>query len=216
MPDGTPDGTPDGRPDAGLGRGRDNGIGPAVGDVTGMLAHDAFDAELARWAAAARADHAAASRARERWLRQVATEEASMVGVLADLAERSLAVVVQTGARRSHRGVVVAVGADFCVLRTGAGPDVLVALSALTSVRAAGRSGAPVGDRALPTGLGFAEMLVAMAGERPRVHLVTTAGDSMRGDVRSVGRDVLTLALEGDDRPVVYVPLGAVAEVALA
>ena len=88
---------------------------------------DDLTADLARWLAEARVDEAAASRARETSLRQQAGEEATLAGVLLDLAER--------GTRRAHRGERRpappgdgrAVADDFCALRTDHGTDVLVA-----------------------------------------------------------------------------------------
>ncbi len=188
---------------------------PAPDDGRGVIASAPFDTELARWSAAARAEDAAGARARERWLRQAATEEASMAGVLTDLAERCLPVVVQTVAGRCHTGVVTAVGRDFCVVSVASGRQVLVALSALAAVRPEGGAAVPVGDRVLAPGLELGEALFALAGERPHAHVVTAAGDGIRGEVRSVGRDVLTFRLDGADRRTVYVPLAAVTEVAL-
>ena len=37
--------------------------------------------------------------------------------------------------------------------------------------------------------------------------------DGMAGELRAVGADVLTLRLDGAGRPIVYVPIGSVAEV---
>src|SRR4051812_21674722 len=81
---------------------------------------DAFGAELARLLADAAADAAVSDRSQGRVLRQVAEEEATFVGVCVDLAERGVGVVIRTASGRSHRGVVVAVGRDFLVVRDAA------------------------------------------------------------------------------------------------
>jgi hypothetical protein len=167
--------------------------------------------DLTRWLAEQRADAAAAARTRERWLRQAADEDALLAGVLLDLAERGATVVVQGVAGRTHRGRVRGVGEDFLALRT-AQADVLLRHDAVVSLRA---DGVPVGgsDRAHALDLGLGDAVGALAGERPRVLLVTRDGSGLAGELRGAGRDVLTLRL--DDAGTVYVPLASVAEVAV-
>lgn len=170
--------------------------------------------DITRWLAEQRADAAAASRARERWLRQAADEEALVAGVLLDLAERAATVVVQGVATRTHRGVVRAVGEDFVALRTGTG-DVLLPFDAIGALRAdATGRGAPSGggDRAHALDIGFAEAVAAVAGDRPRVLVVARDGSGLSGELRSVGRDVATLRLAD---ATYYVPLASVAELAI-
>ena len=77
--------------------------------------------------------------------------------------------------------------------------------------------GAPVGDRVVDVELGLAEALAAIAGDRPRVLVVTSAdGEGLAGELRAVGRDVVTLRLDGADRSPVYVAIASIAEVMLA
>src|SRR3546814_9710109 len=76
-----------------------------------------FTSRLDRWVAEARVDQAAQGRARERWLRTIAEEEATFAGVLADLAERASGVALSTTAGRRHRGSIGGLGADFVALR---------------------------------------------------------------------------------------------------
>lgn len=168
-------------------------------------------ADLIRWLAEQRADAAAASRSRERWLRQAAGEEALLAGVLLDLAERADTVVVQGVGARTHRGRVRAVGEDFVALRTGRA-DVLVTYDAVVAVRPEGR---PVegADRPPALDLSFAEALAALAGDRPRVLTMSRDGTGLAGELRSVGRDVATLRL-AETAGVVYVPIASLAEVA--
>jgi hypothetical protein len=165
--------------------------------------------DITRWLAEQRADAAAASRARERWLRQAADEEAVIAGVLLDLAERAATVVVQGVANRTHRGVVRAVGEDFVALRTGTG-DVLVPFDAVVAVRAEGAAGG--GERAHALDVSFAEAVAAIGGDRPRVLVVARDGSGLSGELRSVGRDVATLRLAD---ATYYVPLASVAELAI-
>lgn len=179
------------------------------------MSEDAHDlvGDITRWLAEQRADAAAASRARERWLRQAAAEEALVAGVLLDLAERAATVVVQGVATRTHRGAVRAVGEDFVALRTGNG-DVLLPFDAIGALRAdaTGSRGAPAGDRVPALDIAFAEAVAAVAGDRPRVLVVGRDGSGLSGELRSVGRDVATLRLAD---ATYYVPLASVAELAI-
>lgn len=165
---------------------------------------------LTRYLAEQRADAAASSRARERWLRQAADEDATLAGVLVDLAERAEAVAVRTLTGRTHRGQVRAVGEDFVALATGAG-DVLVRHGALASVRPEGTV-VHGSARTEALALAFLEALAVVAGERPRVLAVGRDGAVTAGELRSVGRDVLVLR-QDDAQGTVYVPVEALAEV---
>lgn len=169
-----------------------------------------LEADLARYLAAARVDAAAAERARERWLRQAAGEEALLAGVLLDLAERGATVVVRGPGGRTHRGRVRAVGQDFIALRGGS-TDVLLPTWAMGSVRAEGPVATGV-DRAHALDLTLAEALATVAGERPRVLVVDRDGAGVAGLLHTVGRDVLTLRLP-EPGAAAYVPLASVAAV---
>jgi hypothetical protein len=203
--------------------------GPPPAAAAEVLGHD-LSARLERWAAEVRVDHAARQRTQERWLRRQAAEEASLAGVLADLAERGEPVVVRTRAGRQHRGVVRAVGADFLALAAGdaaagaaagagAGAsraaDVLVALAAVASLRTGPGPAPATGDRpaAAGGGLRLADVLAGLAAERDRVVIASLDGrDAVAGEIRAVGADVAVVRLEGGGGTA-YVPLGAVAEV---
>lgn len=172
-------------------------------------------ARLSAWAATAAADEAAAARARERWLRRAAEEEGSFAGVLLDLGERGAPVVVTGAAGRRHCGVVAAVGDGVVVLRTAEGAVVLLAASSVGSVRAEPRAAPVTGDRAvaLDDGVGMVEALSVLAEDRPRVLVVTMSGEGLAGELVGVGRDVVTLRLDGADRTTAYVAVASVAEV---
>jgi hypothetical protein len=135
---------------------------------------------------------------------------------LVDLAERRTPVVIHGRAGRHHRGTIAAVAADFCALRTSGGRDVLLAFAGIGSVRPDSRGPGPVGDRAVRAEIGLAEMLSVLAAERPRVLIVTAAdAEGVAGELRSVGRDVVTVRLDGEPRAAAYVAVAAIAEVSL-
>lgn len=171
---------------------------------------------LTRWLAEQRADDAAGARARERWLRQQAEEEGTFAGVLLDLAERARPVLLATGANRRVRGRLLAVGHDFCLLRSDRGATLMVAHRAVSSMRLEPHARPLAGDRVVVASTGLIETLAGLAGTRPRALVVTMAGEALAGVLRAVGTDVLTLRLDGDPPATVYVPAASVAEVSLA
>ncbi len=171
-----------------------------------------FAARLHRWVAEARVDDAARQRARERWLREVAEQEATLPGVLADLAERRAGVSIAVG-RRRHHGLIDVIGADFVTLRTGGGTWVLLTMRALGVLRTAPSVEPTVGDRVVATELCLADVLVELALDRERVRLVTTSDDVVAGALRSVGHDVAVVRTDGDPPGSTYVALAAIAEV---
>jgi len=174
---------------------------------------DGLVADLTRWLAEQRADAAVAARTRERWLRQAADEEAMVAGVLLDLAERADTVVVQGPGGRTHRGRVRGVGEDFVALRTGRA-DSLLPYDAVVAIRPEGRPVGPA-DRAQALDLTFAEAVSAVAGDRPRVLLVSRDGTGLSGDLLSAGRDVLVLRLAAA-AGTLYVPLASLAELTIS
>lgn len=191
----------------------------ALGRYEGLLSGDparSFTSRLDRWVADARVDEAARARARERWLRSVAEQEATIAGVLVDLTERAAGVALSTTAGRRHRGWIRALGADFVALCPASGTEVLVALQAISVVRTLPTEDPAAGDRVVSTELTLAEVLTELAAERERVLLVTCAGsDSVSGELRSVGHDVVVVRADTDLPATAYVPLTAIAEVTL-
>jgi hypothetical protein len=169
--------------------------------------------ELLRLLDDARAEERSDARGRERALRQVAEESASLVGTLVDLVERGSTVTVRTEAGRSHHGPLRLVATDFCVLAAEAG-DVWIGLEAITTVRprADERHRAATGSRA-SIDLLFVEALARIAPERPRLAVVLAGGESIVGELQTVGIDVLTLQLEGEPRGLCYVASSSVREV---
>jgi hypothetical protein len=188
---------------------------PAVPPAAGILGSHDFGARLERWVSETRSTDAAAARARARWLQVQAEESATFAGVLIDLAERATPVVIHTRAGRRHRGVIAVVAADCCALRTDGGVDVLLAYRGIGSVRPDSTEPGPTGDRAVHAEVGLAELLGIAHADRPRVLITTTVDDEgLAGELRSVGRDVVTVRLDGGSRASAYVPTGTIAEVA--
>jgi hypothetical protein len=174
-------------------------------------------ARLERWAADARVDEAARARARERWLRRQAEDETALAGVLADLRDGAVPVTVGTRSGGLHAGVVRVVGADFVALgsTTGRGPEVVVALTALASVRTRPGVAAVLGDRPVEAAIRLVDVVTGLAEEREALQVVTASGDVVDGVVAGVGQDVLTVRSTGRPVTVAYVPVGAVAEIVL-
>ncbi len=160
-------------------------------------------AGLARWTAEGSVDAAARARTRQRWLERQAAEEASIAGVLMDLAERGRPVAVSTSAGRRSRGPLIAVGADFAVIREERLGDVFVPLGHLATVRPAPGEDPAVGDRPLSVEVVLAEALVELSADRPVV-VASLGGEEIRGELRSAGFDVAAIALDGPRRDLVH------------
>lgn len=176
-----------------------------VGDPLSALHH---------WIAEGQIDEAARARARQHWLERVAAEDATLLGVLVDLGERSGPVTVTTAASRRITGPVVAVGADFVVLRDQRVGDVFVPVDRLSVVRSGPGGGLPVGDRSVALTLTIGTAMLELAAERPDV-IIATNGEDVRGELLTVGADVVTLALDGARRDRVHVRLAAIDHVAV-
>lgn len=181
--------------------------------------------EIERWAAEARARDAVDARVRERWLRRQAEEEATFAGLLVDLAERQVGVVVTTTANRRHAGVVEAVGADFVALHGPAGRTAIVALASVASVASVaslGTGGPGDGRRRALTGrddrasrsltVSLADVLAHAAANYPRVQV--HAGTAIVvGELRTVGADVISVHTDGDPPATAYLSLASVSDV---
>jgi hypothetical protein len=189
---------------------------PRADDLLTGGGPERFTARLDAWLADARVDVSAAARSRERWLRAAAEADATLGGVLADLAERRTPVAIAMSGGRRHHGAIEVVGADFVALRLASAAEVLVAMAAMAAVRTTPLADVAVGERVVSTELCLAEVLGELAADRARVLLVLVDGnDAVGGELRSVGQDVLTVRTDGDPPATAYVPLRAVAEVVL-
>ena len=185
---------------------------------------DPLELELARWLAEARVDAAVVSRLRERAQRQLAAEEATLLGLCLDLAEARRPILARTAEGRVHRGVLVAVGADFVALRSSTGDATFLPVGHLAWLRPApgpwsgapARSGAAAGDRSPPLAARLVDVLTGLAADRPRLRL-GLAGDPdvWAGKLRGCGTDVLSIELSADPKVIAWAPLGQVTEVGL-
>lgn len=171
-------------------------------------------ARLERWAADARVDEAARARSRERWLRRQAEDETALAGVAADLRDATTPVTVGTLSGRRHAGTLRVVGEDFLVVgpASGRGPEVVVALAAVESVRTPPGVPAVVGDRPAEVAIRLVDVVTGLAEEREPVQVVAASGDVVGGVVAAVGTDVLTVRSTTRPAGVTYVPMAAVAE----
>jgi hypothetical protein len=181
---------------------------------TGAAAFGDLDpfTELLAAIAEDRVRDAAAARWRTRWLVQQAEEEGTLAGVLADLAEQAQTVVCVTTAGRRHVGRLHALGADFVALRGELGATMFVALDALGHVRTQPGASAVTGDRPVRLERRLAEVLAELSADRPDI-VVGTGVAEVRGELRTVGRDVVMLRLGGRPAAAAYVPLTATQEV---
>jgi len=170
--------------------------------------------ELEAWVARLRAGEEIEARRREVWARQQLSEDATLAGVMVDLAERGPHVVVDS-CRGSRTLRIVAVGRDFC-----AGVDrsrwVLVALGAVESIRSTSASLQPGGHRAHTLDVTLAEALSDLLADRPRLTMATTSGRLVSGELRAVGADVVTVRTESDPPGVAHVVLDRIVEVLVA
>ena len=173
---------------------------------------------LARWAGDARAEEAAADRSQQRLLQQISSEESTFAGVCLDLAERGVQVVARTVAGRTHRGRIVTVARDFVIVRAEGGPPVVLAAHALASVRMGPgeREGTSPSDRPPALDSALAAVLAGVAPERPRVQVLSAGDDQpVTGELRTGGRDVAGVRLDGDRSGTVYLRVNSIAELVL-
>lgn len=166
-------------------------------------------APLAHWLAEGRVEAASEARARQRWLERQAAEEATIAGVLLDLAERSRPIVVRTKGAHTAQGTITAVGTDFVAVRVARLGELLVPLTSIATLRTVPGESPVVGARPLSFVIVFAEALVEMAADRPEV-LVSTGNEEIRGSLRSAGRDLISVTSTAEGRPVVQIASGAI------
>jgi hypothetical protein len=168
--------------------------------------------DVERFAAEARVDEAARTRARRASLVGQAEEEATLRGVLVDLGERAAVVRLELDAGRSVVGEVQRVGLDHVMVRTR-DVEVLVALSAVGAVLPEAAEHAVTGARAVHDDTNLRTALELLAADRPTVLLRLRSGATVQGELRAVGLDIVALVLDGTPRRRGAVSLGALAEV---
>jgi hypothetical protein len=177
-------------------------MGPDADD--GTTGNEGID----RWLGEARTEEAARSRARFGALRASAAEDATVIGVLADLAERRAPVLVTTTHGRRHRVEVRAVGPDAAGFAAGPDEWLVVRLACIASVRLV--AGDPVdGEGSMTTTASFGRILARAAGPGDRLR-IALAGEVVVGEVVAISAEVASLRLDSTD--VTYVNLAAVEE----
>lgn len=157
-----------------------------------------------------------------------------MVDLLERLADRGRSVFVTLTAGRKLAGSVSAVGDDFMILFDSLVGDVIVPFRSLAAVLPG--SAAAHATQPAPTQLGdgwplqtlgtqhlerplslfvcFGDAMVDLASERARI-LAEVAGESLRGELRAAGQDVVTLRLDTPERRHLHIRTDAIDCVAL-
>lgn len=148
------------------------------------------------------ASEAARDRSRERMLRRAGQEEATFSGALRGFAESNERVSVRLSTGRVHRGVVAGVGRDFFVMTDADAPTVVIASWAATVLRPASHRWSRATDVADARGaaveVSLRGLLAGLAEEQPLVQVgVPGTEGPLRGTLRSVGEDVVTVRLDG-------------------
>lgn len=185
---------------------------------------DPLSPEFDRWVSELTADDERAHRARRTWLVRQAEQEATLRGALIDLAEARVPVVVALVHGRQHQGLVRLVGVDVAGIETPTGLSVLFPLRSLAAVRTAGatttRSTGVTGDREtgreVQTGPELASILGLLAERRAEALVeLTGAAAPVRGEVESVGSDVLRLRVDGAGSAA-FIPLAAIGAIVVS
>lgn len=151
--------------------------------------------------------------------RDRAAELATWVGTLRDLAERRSPVVVRVAGDRVHRGALVAVGLDHVAVRLGSGTVVLVAQPTIRAVRPEAGRGPEraLGDRERSQDRTLVEVLERIGEDGRDVALVLRdVADPLPGRVVSIGEDVVSIRVAGEQPDAILVPVEAIAEVVVA
>ncbi|MDE3203534.1 MAG: hypothetical protein KGQ66_04865 [Acidobacteriota bacterium] len=174
-------------------------------------------AELARWSATERVGRAARERTRLRSLLEQSATEATLSGLLVDLAESGAEATLSVRGGGRYTGRLSGVGRDLVALdRAGRGP-VLVPVDALGTVTPADAGAAtwqPSGRRHPPLELTLAGALDVLAAEAAPV-TVHVGEERISGTVASCGEDLLTVRTGTDPHRPVHVALAAVTGIEL-
>jgi hypothetical protein len=170
-----------------------------------------------RWAAEARVGEAAASRSREGWLRQAASEDASLVGTLVDLAERGTPVVVTMRSGRRLRAAIWRVGADCVAVQHDDRRVSWLALNAVAAIGAEpGGQAVPTGTRRVESEVTLADVLGDLVADQATVAVfLSDMTDPLRGRLVGGGRDIVRLTRSGESPDEVVIAVQVVSEVVL-
>ncbi len=146
-------------------------------------------------------------------MRRQAAEEATLAGVLVDLAERGAAVAIHTVAGHRHRGRITTVGRDVVGLVGPDGHVTLVHVDAVVAVRPQPGALPVTGDGRLDLSTTLRRELSELYHDRERARLTLLGGETVTGALDNVGLDVLGLTTDRGGRA--YVPLCSVLEVSV-
>ena len=171
---------------------------------------------IRQWVADAAAKETAESKARARSLLQQATEDATFVGTLVDLAERESDLIIVTTEDTAVVGRIAAVGDDFVAVAVRNGRTSFVPTVSIAAVRAqpGTRNVVVAGERGAPLRARLAAVVTELAAERVRVH-VTAARHAVVGELRASGDDVLVVMADGDPPVPTYIPFDSLTELAV-
>jgi hypothetical protein len=189
------------------------GEGSSGGSDNGSDNRSHDGSSLDRWLSDLRSDDARIARQRERWLDRQNTESATMLGVLVDLVESHATVVLETAGGRRLSGNLRAVGLDFCAL-VEHGRWNLVPLAAVTLAKATSARRSAAGDRSAPLDSSLAEALLEVLEDRARLGVNVASGTHLGGTIVSVGQDLITLRLDGDQGHA-HIPLASIDAITL-
>ena len=175
---------------------------------------DAAIISLSRWAAAAKTTDAVDRRRRQELLQRVSEDEATLADVAAGLAERRAEVAIRTRAGATHRGALVAAGADFLGV-VSEHHLTLLSLAAVGTIRPAAGGAIASGSGRQPPTASLGTVLSGLADDGVELRVVT-ASETLTGEIVAVGEDVVTLRLPAAARDeVIYVALDAIYEASL-
>lgn len=170
------------------------------------------DGAVERWLAEVRVDAAARERAAVAGLRALAAEEATLAGVLVDLATRGEAVSLVMRSGKQHRGHVRLVAPDAVVVALETRQWLVARLAAVAALRTV--QSPPVPGEAEPSTLTrFVRIASALAAPGDWV-VITSGASTFGGTMESAGEDVVVLRLDNGDRA--YVALADADELSLS
>lgn len=180
-------------------------------DGRGIAAHDPHQhlvlTDVARHAV--EVEH----RRNERLRRAATASLATFDGLLADLRDHSTPVTVATLWGRVHRGIIASLGVDHVVIDRGASVVAVLTKAIATVVPAPGTSrGANDGEPPLRSPITLTERLERWCGELP-VAIATGGRDPLRGHLRVVGEDVVTVGGDLASSTRWHLPVAAIVEV---
>lgn len=169
------------------------------------------DPALLQFLDAARASDSARSRAGFGALHRHRAEDATLLGLLTNLAECEAFVTLRTTAGIDRRGTVTTAGPGGVVMAQSRSSETIIRTSAIASVRSAtplrlDGDGIPATSKSWPT-------LLASHIESNDEVTITISGANVTGQVRNISRSLLIL--ETPDGGVFYAVVDAIDEVSI-